>query len=128
MSELDFTLAVLEEADCDLLLDVNNIYVNATNHGYSAEQFLAAMPTERIAYGHIAGHYVEAEDLLVDTHGADVCAPVWQLLQRAYELHGLFPTLLERDFNIPPLAELMHEAQQIVDLQKQVKPSTVQSQ
>ncbi|KZN50334.1 HvfB family MNIO-type RiPP peptide maturase [Pseudoalteromonas luteoviolacea] len=113
MSELDFTLAVLQEADCDLLLDINNIYVNSINHSYDAMSFLAAMPTERIAYGHIAGHYEEAEDLLVDTHGADVCDPVWALLQKAYELHGLFPTLLERDFNIPPLNLLLTEVQQI---------------
>ncbi|MEJ6476053.1 DUF692 domain-containing protein [Pseudoalteromonas piscicida] len=117
MSELEFTLAVLEEADCDLLLDVNNIYVNSINHHYDAEQFLAAMPSERIAYGHIAGHYVEAEDLLVDTHGADVTPSVWQLLHRAYELHGVFPTLLERDFNIPPMSELLAEAGQISAIQ-----------
>lgn len=117
MSELEFTLGVLAEADCDLLLDVNNIYVNATNHGYDAEQFLAAMPSERIAYGHIAGHYVEAEDLLVDTHGAEVSSPVWDLLDKAYELHGVFPTLLERDFNIPPMAELLAEAGQISAIQ-----------
>ncbi|GEK11628.1 DUF692 domain-containing protein [Pseudoalteromonas sp. McH1-7] len=117
MSELEFTLAVLEEADCDLLLDVNNIYVNSINHGYDAEQFLAAMPTERITYGHIAGHFVEADDLLVDTHGAEVSSPVWQLLHRAYELHGVFPTLLERDFNIPPMPELLAEAGQISAIQ-----------
>ncbi|MCF2908154.1 DUF692 domain-containing protein [Pseudoalteromonas sp. DL2-H2.2] len=113
LSELDFTRAVLEEADCDLLLDVNNIYVNSINHGYDARAFLAAMPSERIAYGHIAGHYVEAQDLLVDTHGDAVCDPVWQLLQQAYQIHGVFPTLLERDFNIPPMAQLLEEVDQI---------------
>ncbi|MCF2860076.1 DUF692 domain-containing protein [Pseudoalteromonas sp. SMS1] len=113
MSELEFTLAVLQEADCDLLLDVNNIYVNSINHGYDAEAFLTAMPTERIAYGHVAGHYVEEEDLLIDTHGADVCDPVWQLLDKAYKHHGIFPTLLERDFNIPPMAVLLEEVEQI---------------
>ncbi|MCO7188373.1 MULTISPECIES: DUF692 domain-containing protein [unclassified Pseudoalteromonas] len=117
LSEQDFTLAVLEEADCDLLLDVNNIYVNSINHGYDASAFLAAMPTERIAYGHIAGHYVEAEDLLVDTHGDAVCGPVWQLLQEAYRLHGVFPTLLERDFNIPSLPQLLEEVDQIHTVQ-----------
>ncbi|ESP90318.1 DUF692 domain-containing protein [Pseudoalteromonas luteoviolacea] len=113
MSEIDFTLAVLQEADCDLLLDVNNIYVNSINHGYDAEAFLAALPSERIAYGHIAGHYVEAQDLLIDTHGAEVCDPVWQLLQKAYNIHGVFPTLLERDFNLPPMNELLTEVEQI---------------
>lgn len=109
MSELDFLLAVLERADCDLLLDVNNIYVNSINHGYDADAFLAALPGERIAYVHIAGHYVEAPDLRVDTHGSDVIPEVWQLLERAYARCGVRPTLLERDFNIPPLPQLLDE-------------------
>lgn len=118
MTELEFTNAVLEEADCKLLLDVNNIYVNSINHGYNAEQFLAELPTKRIAYGHVAGHYTEAEDLLVDTHGAPVIDPVWQLLEKAYEVHGVFPTLLERDFNIPPMSELLTELKTIEALQQ----------
>ena len=118
MTELEFTNAVLEEEDCKLLLDVNNIYVNSINHGYDAEQFLAALPTKRIAYGHVAGHYTEAEDLLVDTHGAPVIDPVWQLLEKAYDVHGVFPTLLERDFNIPPMSELLAELKTIEALQQ----------
>ncbi|WP_105168639.1 HvfB family MNIO-type RiPP peptide maturase [Pseudoalteromonas sp. T1lg23B] len=118
MSELEFTLAVLEKADCDLLLDVNNIYVNSINHGYDALAFLQAMPSDRVAYGHVAGHYEEAADLLVDTHGADVCDPVWQLLEQAYRLHGVFPTLLERDFNIPSMSELQSELGHIHAIQK----------
>ncbi|MCV2885055.1 DUF692 domain-containing protein [Aestuariibacter sp. AA17] len=117
MSEQEFTLAVLNEADCQLLLDVNNIYVNSINHGYDAESFLAAMPSERIVYGHIAGHFDEAEDLKVDTHGADVIEPVWQLLDKAYALHGVFPTLLERDFNIPAYSMLKQELEHIATLQ-----------
>jgi uncharacterized protein (UPF0276 family) len=117
MEEIDFINAVLEEADCDLLLDVNNIYVNSVNHRYDAEQFLYALPAERVAYVHIAGHYNEAEDLLVDTHGADVITPVWELLDKAYAHCGVVPTLLERDFNIPPLAELLTEIDRIVEAQ-----------
>lgn len=113
MTELEFLLAVLDEADCDLLLDVNNIYVNSINHKYDAREFLAAMPAERIMYLHVAGHYNEAEDLIVDTHGADVVDPVWELLQETYALFGDVPTLLERDFNIPPMAELLQEVDQI---------------
>lgn len=113
MAEIDFFNAVVAEADCDVLLDINNIYVNSVNHGYDAEAFLKAIPADRIAYAHIAGHYVEAEDFLVDTHGADVIDPVWKLLGKAYELYGVFPTLLERDFNIPPLAELVKEVRTI---------------
>ena len=117
LSEIEFINSVLEEADCDLLLDVNNIYVNSINHQYDAIEFLRELPGNRIAYGHIAGHYNEAEDLIVDTHGANVITDVWHILDRAYEIFGVFPTLLERDFNIPPLPELMSEVQQIVDIQ-----------
>ncbi|MDX5333208.1 MAG: DUF692 domain-containing protein [Gammaproteobacteria bacterium] len=117
MSELEFTRAVLEEADCDLLLDVNNVYVNAVNHGYDPEAFIRALPGERIAYGHIAGHYTEAEDLLIDTHGAMVIDPVWRLLDIAYATHGVFPVLLERDFNLPALGELLREVERIREAQ-----------
>jgi uncharacterized protein len=117
MEEIDFFNSVVDEADCNVLLDINNIYVNSVNHGYDAEAFLKAMPTNRIAYAHIAGHYVEAKDFLVDTHGADVIDPVWKLLAKAYELFGVFPTLLERDFDIPPIAELMKEVNIIKTIQ-----------
>ena len=121
MSEIDFIRAVLDRAGCDLLLDVNNIYVNSINHRYDPLQFLDSLPGERVRYIHIAGHYEEAEDLRVDTHGADVIAPVWQLLDRAYRNFGVIPTLLERDFNIPPVAELMGEIAQINRLQQQYR-------
>ncbi|HEY9198763.1 MAG TPA: DUF692 domain-containing protein [Gammaproteobacteria bacterium] len=117
LSEIDFLNAVLAEADCDLLLDVNNIYVNSVNHGYAAHEFLAQIPGERIAYLHIAGHYPQAEDLLIDTHGAPVVDPVWALLDAAYARFGVVPTLLERDFNIPPLPELLGEVAQIAAVQ-----------
>jgi uncharacterized protein len=118
MEEIAFINAVLERADCDLLLDVNNIFVNSINHGYNAVDILTGLPPERIAYAHIAGHYKQAEDLLVDTHGADVSERVWELLETAYGCFGVFPTLLERDFNIPPLGELVSEVDRIVELQR----------
>ncbi len=117
MSEIDFINAVLDEADCDLLLDINNIYVNSINHRYDPAEYLKSLPGHRIAYAHIAGHYEEDEDLRVDTHGADVITPVWDLLKIAYEHFGVFPTLLERDFNIPPLRELLDEAGIITAIQ-----------
>ncbi len=117
MSEIEFLNAVLTEANCDLLLDINNVYVNSVNHGYDAEAFLARIPGARIAYGHIAGHFVEAEDLLVDTHGADVIDPVWTLLRSAYRRFGVFPTLLERDFNLPPVELLLAEVAKIGAIQ-----------
>ncbi|MCU7960496.1 MAG: DUF692 domain-containing protein [gamma proteobacterium symbiont of Bathyaustriella thionipta] len=119
MEEIDFLNAVIEEADCDLHLDVNNIYVNSINHQYDPYEFLSKMPGERIAYCHVAGHFEEAEDLRVDTHGADVIDPVWKLLEAAYQQFGVFPTLLERDFNIPPLPELLKEVDTIARLQAQ---------
>ncbi len=118
MAEVDFITAVLEEADCDLLLDVNNIYVNSINHDYDAAAFVARMPSRRIASYHIAGHYDEAEDLKVDTHGAAVKDDVWQLLTEAYRAHGVRPTLLERDFNFPPLPALLAEVRRIREAQQ----------
>ena len=119
MSELDFIKLVIEKSDCLLHLDVNNIYVNSINHGYDAFDFLDQLPHEKIAYIHIAGHFDEAEDLKVDTHGADVIESVWQLLAHTYSNYGVFPTLLERDFNFPPVAELLKEVSRIETIQKQ---------
>ena len=119
MEEIEFINAVLEEADCGLLLDVNNIYVNSVNHQYDPVEFLKQLPAKRIRYAHIAGHYNEDPDLIVDTHGAEVIDPVWQLLHKAYEHFGVFPTLLERDFNIPPVTELLKEVKQIITIQNQ---------
>lgn len=118
MSEIEFINAVVSEADCGLLLDVNNTYVNAINHHYDAQSFIAQMPSDRIMYLHMAGHFDEAEDLKIDTHGQPVKQEVWELLDFTYQTHGRLPTLLERDFNIPPLNELMQEVQQIRRAQK----------
>ncbi|MDH5573063.1 MAG: DUF692 domain-containing protein, partial [Gammaproteobacteria bacterium] len=97
MPEIEFINAVIERADCNLLLDVNNIYVNSINHHYDAREFLQQIPGDRISYIHIAGHYVEDTDLVIDTHGAPVVDTVWELLHTTYELFGVKPTLLERD-------------------------------
>jgi len=125
MSELEFLNAVLERADCDLMLDVNNIYVNSINHRYDAGTFLAGVPAGRVVYMHVAGHYVEAEDLRVDTHGTDVCDPVWQLLADAYRHCGVKPTVLERDFNIPPLDVLLQEVAVIRRLQHEAQTAAL---
>lgn len=117
MSELEFVRAVLEEADCLLLLDVNNVYVNSVNHDYDAGAFVDALPSARIAYAHVAGHAHEAPDLIVDTHGAAVSDPVWALLAQAYARHGVLPTLLERDFELPALSVLLDEVAHIGALQ-----------
>lgn len=117
LSEAQFINAVLAESGCDLLLDVNNIYVNSINHRYDPVEFLDSLPLERARYIHVAGHYDEADDLKVDTHGADVIDPVWELLAQAYRRVGALPTLLERDFNLPPLAELLTEVDRVRLLQ-----------
>jgi uncharacterized protein len=117
ISETEFLTAVIEAADCDLLLDVNNVYVNSVNHGYSAEEFLRALPADRITYLHIAGHHQESPQLLIDTHGTPVTPPVWSLLDRCYERYGVLPTLFERDFNIPPLVDLLAEIEAIHTIQ-----------
>lgn len=119
MSESAFIRAVLDEAGCDLHLDINNVYVNSVNHGFDARAFIDTMPAERIVYLHMAGHYQEAADLIIDTHGAAVIDPVWTLLDHAYARIGTPPTLLERDFNIPPLKELLPEVARIRALQRQ---------
>lgn len=120
ITELDFIDSVLHRADCRLLLDVNNIYVNSVNHGYDPVEFLKALPGERIAYAHIAGHSGTAPELIVDTHGSPVIDPVWGLLETAYREFGVFPTLLERDENIPDLDEVLLEVAHIEAIQNSV--------
>lgn len=119
LSELEFLNAVLEEADCGLHLDVNNIFVNSRNHGFDAVEYLDGIPAKRLMYAHIAGHHREEDDLRIDTHGEDILPEVWDLLDQAYDRYGVFPTLLERDFNIPPLAEILTEVDEIVRHQTQ---------
>jgi uncharacterized protein (UPF0276 family) len=119
ISEADFVNAVLEEADCDLMLDINNIVVNSINHSYDPHEFMLHMPADRIRYFHLAGHYVEDVDLRVDTHGAAVDKQAWDLLADAYAHFGAVPTLLERDFNFPPMEELLGEVRRIKELQLQ---------
>ena len=118
MDELSFINAVLNEADCYLHLDVNNIYVNSVNHGYDPLAFLHGLPGERIVYGHVAGHALDPSGLIIDTHGQNTIEAVWALLDEAYRLFGTFPTLVERDSNIPPLADLLPEVERIAELQK----------
>jgi len=118
MSETDFISAIVQEADCLLHLDVNNIYVNSRNFGFDPLAFMAALPLERTCYVHVAGHWVEPDGLLIDTHGAEVIDPVWTLLEAAYaRIGGEVPTCLERDFNIPDLPALTAEVEQIARLQ-----------
>lgn len=123
MSESAFITAVVEQADCWLHLDVNNLYVNSRNFGFDPEDCLRQLPLERTCYVHVAGHLVEDDGLVIDTHGSPVIDPVWQLLRSAYRQMGrIVPTCLERDFNIPDLATLTHEVAHIARVQQAALP------
>nr|WP_150802721.1 DUF692 domain-containing protein [Pseudomonas fluorescens] len=117
MDELTFTNAVLQEADCDLLLDVNNVYVNSVNQRFDPQAFLAGITPDRVVAMHVAGHYDESDELKIDTHGAPVKPVVWALLAQAYTRFGAKPTLLERDFNFPAFEVLVAELNIIRQLQ-----------
>jgi uncharacterized protein (UPF0276 family) len=120
MTEAQFVAAVVQEADCLLHLDINNVHVNSVNHGIDSQAYLDALPMDRVVYLHVAGHHVQTDGLLIDTHGADVMDPVWSLLQSAYARCGAIATCLERDFHIPPLNELLPEIHHIHALQRDV--------
>lgn len=111
MTEWEFVNEVVAEADCLLLLDVNNVYVNAVNHGFDAREYLDAMPAARVAEIHLAGFDTDARaQCLVDTHGKPVHAPVWALYRETVRRIGPRPTLIEWDADIPPLDVLLDEA------------------
>jgi len=110
MTEWDFLTAVAEEADCGILLDVNNVYVSASNHGFSAEDYLDGVPPERVGQIHLAGHSDKGTHLL-DTHDGPVIAPVWRLYRRAVERFGRVSTLAEWDDRIPELEEVVAQAE-----------------
>lgn len=108
MAEWEFLTLIAEEADCDLLLDINNIYVNAFNHGFDPLDYLEGIPAARVRQFHLAGHEHRG-DCIIDTHDAPVDAGVWQLYAQALHRLGPVPTMIERDDKIPPLAELLAE-------------------
>jgi uncharacterized protein (UPF0276 family) len=110
MQEWDFLREVSERADCAILLDVNNIYVSSVNHGFDPLDYLAAIPRERVKQIHLAGHS-NMGDHLIDTHDHPIIEPVWALYEAAIARFGFIPTMIERDDNIPPLAELVAELQ-----------------
>lgn len=118
MTEIDFFMSVVEKSGCEILLDVNNVYVNSINHQFDARKYISALPSNRIRYMHIAGHYKESESLLIDTHGTAVCHEVWDLLAFSYACHGVKPTVLERDFNLPVWDELSRELISIAEHQE----------
>lgn len=121
MTESEFVSAIVEESGCYFHLDVNNVYVNSKNFNFDPITYLQALPLEKVGYMHVAGHYVEEDGLIIDTHGADVIDPVWSLLEQTYAMNRFnavdTPVCLERDFNIPPLKDLLNEVQRIREIQ-----------
>jgi uncharacterized protein (UPF0276 family) len=108
MPEWEFIAELVRRADCELLLDVNNVYVSSRNHGFDAKTFIDAMPRERVRQIHLAGHE-DHGDHLIDTHDHPVCDAVWGLYAHTVHRLGAVPTMIERDDHIPPLAELLAE-------------------
>ena len=124
MTESEFINEIVHQADCELLLDVNNVYVNAFNHQYNAQEFISKLPLQKVKYIHMAGHYQVNENLIIDTHGSEIIDPVYQLF--GYTMQQLphdVPVLLERDFNIPQLSVLQKE----MDTLKQIKQQVLKS-
>jgi uncharacterized protein (UPF0276 family) len=119
LTEWEFLAALCRRADCGLLLDVNNVYVSAHNHGFAAEDFLHGVPADRVGQMHLAGH-TDAGTHLLDTHDHPVCDPVWELYRRAVERFGPVATLIERDDHIPPLAEVVAESQKAAAIAAEV--------
>jgi len=109
MSEHEFITAIVNESGCEMLLDVNNVYVNAFNHQYDAKEFINKLPLDKVAYIHMAGHEQVSDTLIIDTHGQAVIDPVYELFDYTIGLIKPVPVLLERDFNIPELEELQEE-------------------
>lgn len=120
MSEAEFLAELAIRSDCLLLLDVNNVYVSSTNHGFDAEKYLLALPSDRVQQMHLAGHSRHGE-YLIDTHDAPVSEPVWQLFAQALDRFGDVATMIERDDNIPALEELLAEIERARSVAHQVK-------
>ena len=108
MSEWEFISAIAEKADCNILLDINNIYVSSYNHHYDPIEYLEGVPAERVWQHHIAGH-MNNGNLIIDTHDADITDPVWSLYEETAKRMGPVSTMIERDGNIPPLEQLIDE-------------------
>lgn len=113
MTEAEFINEIVKKSGCKLLLDVNNVFVNAFNHQYDAKEFIQKMPLQQVAYIHMAGHEQVSDDLIIDTHGQDIIDPVYELFDYTIEKLNPVPVLLERDFNIPSFDQLASELNQL---------------
>ena len=131
MTEAEFVAAVVKESGCFFHLDVNNVYVNSQNFQFDPIDYLQSLPLEQVGYMHVAGHYVEDDGLIIDTHGAEVIDPVWHLLEQTYAMNRFdvlkTPICLERDFNIPPLSDLVDELKILRAIQGKFSAGTAKS-
>ena len=118
MSEIEFISEIVDRADCSLLLDVNNVYVNAFNHKYDAKEFIGKLPLERVAYMHMPGHEQVEPDLIIDTHGQPIIDPVYELFEWTIQKMDPVPVLLERDYNFKDLEQIQGELTQIKSILK----------
>lgn len=121
MSEAEFISAIVNESGCNLLLDVNNVYVNAFNHNYNAEKFIEQLPLDKVSYIHMAGHEKVADDLIIDTHGQAIISEVYQLFESTLEKIKPVPVLLERDFNFPEFHEILSEVNQLEQITERIR-------
>ena len=122
MDEADFLGEILSRSDARLLLDVNNAFVNARNHGTDARDFLRRIPADRVVQIHVAGHFTGADGFRIDTHGEPVCAGVYELLELALSRTGRVPVLLERDGGFPPFDELAAEVERLDAILQRASP------
>ena len=118
MSEIEFVNSIVEKADCQLLLDVNNVYVNAFNHRYDAREYIGQLPLDQVAYIHMAGHEQVEPDLIIDTHGQPIIDPVYELFEWTIQRMDPVPVLLERDYNFDNLDQLQSELVQLKSIIK----------
>ncbi len=116
MDEPDFVREVLEAADCKLLLDVNNVYVNSLNHQFDPRSYIDRIPRDRVVQIHVAGHFTRKDGIIIDTHGEAICEGVFDLLAYTLERMGPVPVLLERDQNFPTFDELLAEVRRLGDI------------
>ena len=116
ISEVEFVNAVLDLADCKLLLDVNNVYVNSRNHDFDPRAYIDAIDPRRVVQVHMAGHFTRPDGLIIDTHGEAICGDVYDLFEHTLRHLGHVPVLLERDGNYPAFDELMTEVRRLRDI------------
>lgn len=120
MTEWEFLKEIVERADCYILLDINNIYVSAFNHGFNPQEYLQAVPKERVCQFHLAGHS-DCGNYLIDTHDHPIIDPVWKLYEEALKRFGQISTMIERDDHIPPLEELLNELDRVREIAAEIR-------